>query len=146
MVVLAQAATRGDHWLQGWFRDVGGRPATELEHVREFHEKTDVVFAALVQVLTSKGRIERIEGFGSVVVFRPQHCLVRPGRPMRAQVRRCGGHTVLEVSSDAPPLSTLADRKEERVQVHHLLNLLAHRLHGSTRLGRASAFAHAHEH
>jgi hypothetical protein len=53
-------------------------------------------------VLAAEGHIEGIEGFGTVVVFSAQRCLMMPGRPLQGRVRRVGGRTLLEMTSDAP--------------------------------------------
>jgi hypothetical protein len=132
------ASPRSDHWLSEWLADIGDHSPSQAEHAREFHQRPDVVFAALVQVLTAEAHIEQIEGFGTVAVFACGHHPVGGSRALRAQVSPSGGYTVLEISSPQAAPATLAERQRECAQIHQLLSVLAHRLHGTTRIGRVA--------
>ena len=139
-VALPRGALGQDaHWLEGWLLEVGEHSEPEVQHHRVFTQSPDTVFSVLVQVLTSEAHFERIEGFGTAIVFTPQRRHTAPSRQLVARVRSHQGQTLVEVTSDEPPPATTQERQQECVRVQHLLGLVTHRLSGPTRVGKAAA-------
>jgi hypothetical protein len=60
------------------------------------------VFAALVRATTRHGRLYEIEDYGTTLTFTPTRSTLEHGRRMRAQVRRHGEETLLQISAVDP--------------------------------------------
>jgi hypothetical protein len=88
-----------------------------MEQSGYFSSPPQRVFAALIHLLAAKGRVERIEGLGTEVVFRPAR--YEPTCALRATVDPEGTGTILTIRSEDAIAVTPVD-------IRALTDLLTH--------------------